>query len=66
MRSKAFSAFNEQINTGDSLLLKYVNTVLNAKIVLLHPHVSQNLADYNAILNKETKNLINRIVWFPN
>ena len=37
MRSKAFSASNEQINTGDSLLLKYVNTVLNAKIALLHP-----------------------------
>ena len=37
MRSKAFSASSEQINTGDSLLLKYVNTAFNAKIVLLHP-----------------------------
>ena len=37
MRSKAYSASNEQINTGDSLLLKYVNTVSNAKIALLNP-----------------------------
>ena len=34
---KAFSASNEQINTGDSFLLKYVNTVFNAKVALLHP-----------------------------
>ena len=36
MPLKAFSASNEQINTCDSLLVKYVNRVFNAKIALLH------------------------------
>ena len=40
MWSKAFSAFKEQINTEDSLSVKYGNTVFNAKIALLHHHVS--------------------------
>ena len=35
--SKAFSASNEQMYTGDSLLLKYVSTVFNAKMALLYP-----------------------------
>ena len=32
MRFNAFSASKEQINTGDSLLVKYVYTVFNPKI----------------------------------
>ena len=36
MQPKAFSAYKEQVNTGDSLLVKYFNTVFNVKITLLH------------------------------
>ena len=32
MQSKTFSVSNEQINAGDSLQVKYVNVVFNAKI----------------------------------
>ena len=37
MQSKAFSASKEQINTEDLVLIKYVITVFNAKIALMHP-----------------------------
>ena len=55
MRSKAFSASNVQINTGDSVLLKYVNTVFNAKIALLHPPLLNiSVKDKQKIQMKET------------
>ena len=56
MRSKAFSASKQQINTGNSLLVKYVYTAFNAKIAwYCTHHVLKNLANYNAMLNLETK-----------